>query len=291
MWEEVSGIGDLFSAKADANAVRLFLVLYCGAITLQLLYRFREQKEYFTASIQFNLQPSRRLLGIVEVPRLSVKGFTFAGACMLVSLFFVCLGIAPRLFLGISLVCFFLYFAQIPWLGYVGNKTMFLPVVFLTLMAAPSIDKGFSCPTPLWPLVLTKVLIAIFFFGCGIQKLRLSGFRWARGRPLQAYLITQHLRGDVKYGWLLAQSLSACALVSVLTLGLELSFPLLLVFPDLTSLFLIAAFLFHTGVAITMRINFFAYFAPVYLVFITDWSAEIINIVQLCGDVNELIGK
>jgi hypothetical protein len=257
-----------FSLRTEYNHIRLFMMLYCTALGIQMLLNFRAQLRFFAT------QPSdvraTRILGKVPLPKLSVQAFTVVGLCLCVSLFLASSGFQPRFFLSLSLIGYFLYFGQIRNLAYIRRKTNILPFVLLILVVSPALSDALNHATPIWPIFLIKGVTASVYFSSGYQKLRNTGWRWANGKPLQVYLLDHYLWGDMKVALILAERLWLCRLLSIITLSFELTFWMILLFPGLTYLYVVVGIGFHIMTELAMRIQYLKYFGLVYLVFTTD---------------------
>src|SRR5262249_37547113 len=92
-----------------------------------------------------------------------------------------------------------------------------------------------------WPAQLVRVQIAVTYFLAGYAKLVLAGPAWGDGVSLQHYLL---LRGQ-PIGYWLAEHAAVCTVLSVATLVLELTFPVVLFWPRLRWLFVPAVVAFH----------------------------------------------
>jgi hypothetical protein len=169
----------------------------------------------------------------------------------------------------------------------------------------PEPDRSrFGAPISAWPVRLTLVLLCLYYFASGSAKLRNSGLSWADGRTLSFYLSggsrlgggePQRFLADpdsspsarwrdgeglIDYAYLgrptslglaLSRSPTAAKLFSLGTLLFELSFPLALLGRRFALGYLIAGALFHIGIIVTLRIEFWSYLT-VYLLFV-DWIA------------------
>ena len=259
------------------NQVAMFARLFCAVFAIQLLFGFAQQLRYF------NTQPARiygqplKLLGFIQLPAISKNMFIIFGGVLLFSLICVVLGFNPRLFICIALCSYFPYFNSIKSLAYIQRKTNLLPLILLILTVSPSINHSLDSPSMNWELTLVKITISQMYLSAGIQKLRLSGLSWCNGKGLQATLIQNYMWSDSTYAYKLAQKPALCALVSILTLLFELSFWLVIFFPQLNQLYVAAALFFHLGTFITMRINYIKYLSPVYMVFFTEIAFYIKN--------------
>ncbi|MGN6398638.1 MAG: hypothetical protein ACTHMI_23920 [Mucilaginibacter sp.] len=182
----------------------------------------------------------------------------------------VTLGFYARVFVFIALISYFFYFSQIISLAYIQRKTNLLPIVLLVLLLSPSLDKPLLAPSTGWELLLIKIALLQVYFSAGLQKLTQSGIGWLSGRNLQAYLLENYLWSGRKGALLIAEKPLLCNVLSTLILFFELTFWIVLFFPQVTFFYLVFALMFHIGTLITMRINYLKYIGPVYLVFFTD---------------------
>ena len=259
------------------NHMRMFLILFCTALALQLLRHWRAQAAFFQTQPVHLYGPPPVLLGRWPMPALSEKQFLLAGGALLTGLLGALLGRATRFWLLLALLGALFYFSQILGLAWVQRKVSLLPLVLLVLLVAPGSDLALRDAAPAWPLWLIKLCLAQMYFSAGLEKLRHTGWAWADGTSLQAYLVEHHLWGDTPQALWLAQRLWLCRVLSVLTLAFELSFWLLLLWPMLRWLYAPAGLLFHLGTALTMRIHYLRYLGPVYLVFATDAAFALLS--------------
>jgi hypothetical protein len=169
-----------------------------------------------------------------------------------------------------ALAIYFLYFGQILELSYIRRKTNLIPFIFVILVAAPGTTRPLTETVPGWPLLLVKALLALVYFGSAYRKLTRSGLGWARGEVLQAYLVHHYLCVGTEHALRLARHRAVTALLSAGTLAFEATFWLILPFPTLTGVYVLAGLSFHAGTAVVMRIDYFNYFCLAYLVFAAD---------------------
>lgn len=261
-------------APTSLNHTRMFLILFCSTLAAQLLVNFRDQLRFLqTAPTRVYGQPVR-LLGLCPVPTLNTRQFCGTGLLFIVSLLSAAAGLASRWCLFVALCCYFLYFSQIISLAYIQRKTNLLPLVLLILLVSPSIGQPLHHSAPLWPLVLTKIVLAQMYGSAGVQKLRRGGLRWCNGRVLQAYLVHAYLWGDTPGALRLARHPRLCMLLSALVVTFELTFWLLLLYPSLTYGYVLGGLVFHSATAFTMRIHYLKYLSPVYTVFATELAFQ-----------------
>ena len=242
------------------DPTRLFSSLYCGAIALQTLIRFSEQRRFFETQPARVYGPPPPLLGLIALPCENEPLFMAAGAGFVLALGLAAAGLATRISMAVALICFVLYFRPILPLGYIQRKANLIPGVLTALIAAPN-----------HAMVLAKLAISLVYLSAGIEKLRSAGVRWADGRSLQAYLLEHYLYTERAPALWLAQRPRLCRWLSAAVLGWELSFWLVLVLPPLAWLYVPFGLGFHAGTSIVMRVHYWVYFCPAYIVFIAPW--------------------
>jgi hypothetical protein len=196
--------------------------------------------------------------------------FILFGIILTASLVCAALSYSPRLFLAVALPSYFLYFNPIMSLAYVQRKTNLIPIVILVLLFAPGTGRPLTQETPVWPLWLIKIAVVQMYFSAAFQKLRHSGLRWCNGMSLRAYLMDHYLWGDSKLALELARLPAVCMALSSVILVFESTFFLILLWPQLTLIYVAVGIAFHVGILLAMRINYLKYLSPVYLVFLFD---------------------
>lgn len=248
----------------------MFAKMFCVALLIQMLISFDEQVRYFKTRPARLYGKPLRLFGLFQLPILSVGQFTFIGSVFILSLFGVVIGLFPRFFVFLALLCSFLFFNAIISLAYIQRKTNLIPLVLFVLLISPALDQPLEAPGTAWEIVLIKIAVAQIYLSAGVQKIRNSAMSWCSGESLQAYLIEHYLWNDRKSALLLARNKRLCSTVSILTLFFELTFWIIIFVPQLTFVYVSTAAFFHLGALITMRINYLKYLSPVYTVFFTD---------------------
>ncbi len=119
----------------------------------------------------------------------------------------------------------------------------------------------------MWVLRTGMVLLSTAYFMAGLCKMVLGGFAWMKGPTLQGYMLQDAVRWDLPVGlWLCRQS-EMCTVSSVMAVGFELFFPVILFVPRLAPVFLLMGASFHTGVYITQAAPFFQFIA-LYLMWV-----------------------
>jgi uncharacterized membrane protein YphA (DoxX/SURF4 family) len=108
-----------------------------------------------------------------------------------------------------------------------------------------------------WPLKLTRVLLAWTYFSNAAAKLLYSGLDWMNGYTLQQSMLYSSLQWERPLGFRLAQHHDLCVALSVATLAFELLFPLALFVPRSRPALLLTGAVFHLALYFTMNIGFF----------------------------------
>lgn len=259
------------------NHERWFLILFCGSLAALIAVNFREQLKYFKTEPARIYGSPPPLLSFFQLPKLNAKQFALFGIGLILSLTLAALNFYPRLFLCAALVCYFPYFNSIMSLAYVQRKTNLIPVILLILLFSPSIAAPLDEPTAVWSIVLIKIVIAQMYFSAGLQKLINSGWKWCDGENMQAILFAHFLWNDREIARLLAQNKRLCQIFSIAALFFELTFWTIILVPPLTFVYVALAILFHFGTLMTMRINYFTYLSPAYLVFFAEIIYRLLN--------------
>ena len=264
---------DIFFYSVGPNYTLIFTKLFCITLALQISLNFNAQLRYFQTSPRKIYGNPLKLLNAFKLPELTTVQFKLSGLGLIVCLLLATAGIVTRVFIGLAIPLYFLYFSQIISLAYVQRKTNLLPLVLFILLVSPTITFPLNNMASVkWPIILIEACIAQLYLSSGIQKLKQSGLGWCNGETLQAYLFENYLWSDRKIAFVIAQKRWLCTLLSIFTLLFELSFWLMLFFPQLTYIYVSAAILFHIGTLLTMRINYLKYLLPVYMVFFTPFA-------------------
>jgi len=123
-----------------------------------------------------------------------------------------------------------------------------------------------------WPIKLMAALTVATYLIAGIAKLRLGGLAWLDGETLRNQIAIDNLRKELLGAptAVLATELldhpTSLAIVSALTLVVELGAPLALLHRRLARVWVLAAWGFHVGVVLTMNIWFpYPLFGVAYL--------------------------
>lgn len=272
--------GSIFGYEHSGN-LSLFRLLYCFqlALTVGLLspswFEFYAAREYYASP----------LFAMVSSEPLPFEWFRVLSIALVGTLVAAAIGVFTRPALWISAVLFVL--VEGTELGFTRPRDSDytyhlsnLTVFFLFILAmAPGIDRHTlrsvrvgDKPTalPEWPRKAMIGMLAAAYFGAGYQRM-IANPMWIDGSTLQAYLLDKHMRYDLAAGYWLAQHYWLCIATSVFTILLELGYFLVLFYPRLKPYFLVGGLMLHLMIYVTMKINFFIYFVPNYLVLI-EWK-------------------
>jgi hypothetical protein len=193
------------------------------------------------------------------------------------------LGIRARLAAAVCAVAYLYSVGQVYSFTNVHHGDSLLGIALVVLALSPSTgalsilsrwrrgahpEPAPSAPVSGWPVQLVRVQIAVTYFLAGYAKLVLAGPAWGDGVSLQHYLL---LRGQ-PVGYWLAEHPAVCAVLSVTTLVLELTFPVVLFWPRLRWLYVPAAVAFHLVSEYVLGVGF-SFFLPFLLVYVDPLPA------------------
>jgi hypothetical protein len=138
---------------------------------------------------------------------------------------------------------------------------MLLPFLFEEQKKSPELFYS-------WSLQLIRISIAMVYFLSSLEKIFISSLSWLNPDNLKTYLQfheTALSKIIVRYDFL-------CVLISSFSLGIQLSFILILFFPKYKWIWIIGGILFHTGTLLIMDIGHpLNPWILVYIFFI-DWT-------------------
>lgn len=147
--------------------------------------------------------------------------------------------------------------------GYVTLTYAFLLVPFLF-----DEQKNNSSPFSSWSLQLIRISLALVYFLSALEKLFISGLSWVNPSTLKGYLSLH----ETSLSKILIQYDALCSLISFLTLTFQLSFILIIFFPNYKWFWIICGILFHYGTLLIMGIGHPLNPWLVTYVFFVDWT-------------------
>ena len=253
------------SGGVYGTALAHFRVIYCAWMTVAMLGQLRGHIRWVCVCGQDRNLP--QLLGFLKLPRLGSAMFTLLGLVFCAALTIPVWDARDAILaLWVAGFAATLYFPQVIGVPEVRRKPGTVPVILLLLGAAGL--AGGAEPVAWACLMTIKVLVAQVYLSSGIVKLRQSGMSWADGATLRMALLRYHLRDDNRGTLWLARRAGVCRLSSVMVLGFELTFWLMIPFPQLAWVYLPLGVAFHLGTAWLMRIHYWIYLFPAYAAFL-----------------------
>lgn len=262
-----------FLPSTPFTHLEIFRLSYCVATALILAARLISNHRYLSAREATEVPPL--FLAAVPVVRLPPAIATGCGLAVIIALIAGGFGRSAPLSLAIASAGSLLYFAQIISRPSVRRKANTIPIVLLLLASSSLTTPEMRLPIDAVVLTTIQVLIAQIYLAAGLSKLRTAGWRWLDGKTLRAWLVYYHLRKPSLQTEFMTSSLSRCRAAAWATLAFELSFWLVIPFPDLGWILIPAAILFHFATAIFMRIHYWLHLGPAYLVFAAPMLANL----------------
>jgi hypothetical protein len=122
-------------------------------------------------------------------------------------------------------------------------------------------------PHARWPLRLGQWLFVLMYLSAGTSKLLNGGISWLNGYTLAAFIGDNALERSSALGVWIAQQLPLLQLLSVGSLGFELGFVAVMLWPRYTWLFVLGGIGLHTGIYLLQRAPFPQLIA-LYVVFV-----------------------
>ena len=191
---------DQMLSQMPSNPVRQFQLLYCLWLSLAMLRNGRQHYRFYRwfYSSDLGLATKRglgahpsRIYGIFTPPILSPAQLAAAGVAFTGCLLAACLPLAPRVFLFLAYLLYFLYFPQMfAEATLSGHGSILIPSMLFLLACSPSLDHEVQSRSE-WPLTLIRIYLASGYFSSGMCKL-LCGARfgkfWGMGPTLQYYI-------------------------------------------------------------------------------------------------------
>ncbi len=147
--------------------------------------------------------------------------------------------------------------------GYVTFTYAFMLLPFLFDEQRKNKDEFNS-----WSLQLIKISVAIVYFLSGLEKIITSQLSWLKPDNLKTYLSFH----ETALSKLVIQSDLLCIILNIGSLGIQLSFILILFLPKYKWLWIAGGIVFHTGTLILMKIGIILNPWIFVYVFFFDWT-------------------
>jgi hypothetical protein len=147
-----------------------------------------------------------------------------------------------------------------------------VPTLALLLLAFAETPARRTAPSGeyRWPLALVQLLFCFSYLFPTLAKLRFSGPGWFSAETIHYYALgNATVTGAPLALWVASQPL-VCGAIALGTLLIEVSAPLVVVFPAYAAVFIPLALAFHGGIALVI-----GYFFPSLplLLLLLDWDA------------------
>lgn len=273
--------GKHFFSTTPSIGINIFRFLYCSCLIYSVYMEGYQLKSGTFTPL--------RLFKFFNIPLLTEFEYFMLFVVLIIALVFSAIGFYTRMSLAISSLCFFIYhgtilsFQKSVFSNYVIHSENIAVFILTILSIAPgiatySLDKLRDLRhqvlmIPNWPVQLIKLTIGLAYFGAGYSKV-ISSPLWVDGYTLQAYLLDKYLLLDIPWAYWLAQQYWLCVALSLFTVFLELTFFLVVFFPRLTRIYVLAGLGFHFGTLFVMGVNFIKVFLLSYLVFV-EWPFKL----------------
>ena len=124
-------------------------------------------------------------------------------------------------------------------------------------------------PFAYWPLLLLQIFFSLMYLSAFIWKHQ-SGFGWANGFTLQAYLAQDGIRNNSPLAMWLSQFHYFIYFVQIIVATFQATFFLIIFFPKLRWIYIPLGLVFHIGILLTLTAPFYQWIA-LYFGFI-PWS-------------------
>lgn len=274
-------IGSLRGTESSA-CIALFRVLYCTGVAFEVLRTQGHRDSSFNRPTYDPID----LIAYFGVEPMPLEFFQQLRWLLVGCLALAVLGLFTRPALWIALLSFLAY--EGTYLGFtkpidsqyvfhMSNLTVF---ALFVLAIAPDVGRHTlvsllrgakdAVPVARWPRRAIVGAIAIGYFGAGYCKMVESPL-WVDGYTLQGYMLDRAIRHEIDIALWLASHYWLCVFLSVATILLELTWILVIRYPRLAWTHVPSGLLLHISILITMKIDFFQFFALNYLVFL-DWE-------------------
>lgn len=274
---------------AHPAAVSFFRATYCAAVAAVTLYELVGLPQRYEKFAQFwGPLPMFKALGL-GLPSQSLV--MAAGALLVVTLVLAAAGVFTRPALWASVGLYLVFFGttlgwmtQFPGSGRPSDHHT-LHVWLLALLAlSPGVgayrlgqrfdaEPGVSAPG--WPLLAARAVLGIAYLGAAYTKLSDTGLRWANGYNLQTTFLGKYATfPELEIAHWLGQHYAVCLVLSLATIGFELGFVTILLWPrrhPARWAYVAVGLGFHLATWLTMGIwQFLFSFCAAYLVFL-EW--------------------
>lgn len=237
-----------------------FLFFFCLTLLVILLYEVCIMKQTV-----FLYNDTHKLLGKWLVLKISLNAFRQLSLLFCCCLLLIIFGIYVKLFL---FICFFMYFIVFGQLGQFARKTNLYPFVLIFYAVLPTEQKGLFDTS--WPELFVKTLVSLVYCSSFLQKIRNSGLAWTNGKKIKKVIDYHDILNDTQFGVWFDKFPILYRLAAVLTLIFEGFFWTSILLPSFSMVYGCIALLFHLMIFWILGINYFKYYLPVLVVYLTN---------------------
>ena len=143
------------------------------------------------------------------------------------------------------------------------------------------------------PIILAiEAILPFVYFNAFVSKVLNGGWSWFNGETLRGYFYFMYLETGNILALAISKSLVLCGVLAISTLVFEASFGLILFRKPLRLWLVAIALFFHLGVYLTMQINFFWMYFPVYFIYLDFFSLRPqTKKIPVLGSILERVGN
>jgi hypothetical protein len=182
----------------------------------------------------------------------------------------------PRLAFAVAWLCYLVLAGLRGSRGKVLHNDLLLLWASAPFLLAPvAVDLRDRVPRRRygWPIRVAMVITALVYFFAGYHKLRRSGIDWVLGNNMRYVMLWGPSIGQAQWEsmarWV-GEHLWAAKASGAFILGLEITFPVVLVVRRLQAWYALAAVFLHVTTWLVLGLDYWAWAATVSLLFI-DW--------------------
>jgi len=298
------------TAFVDATPIRRAQILFCFIIAFNVARVFPKQISFYQWFSGCGLEISKhrgfgqtacKAFGFIpNPPPLSNSQFTAVGFLFIASLLASCSNFAPRIFLALSLVLYWVYFSQLYCEAHTGAHVIVMipPLLFIAMCSPDLSGASMSQEASMLPILILKIILTTAYCSAGVSKLWASiknGKFWGNGSTLQYYIFESLMMNKPGTHWsfgvpspcsyqfqkLLFHMPRLCAILSVKSLLFEALAPVILFFPKFGLFFALVGVGFHYGIALFQNIDFVAWWGPYYVIFLFEDTSRSFSMAEI----------
>lgn len=270
--------------KTSVLDLTVFRFLYCLFIACELYL----SKSYFSSVVSDALKCGR-LEVLYLFPILSHETLTFVIPylinVLILFLILSSLGILYRLSLFVCLVLSIYLFANfiscsagpnlvyIPWNHSIVIFNIFILLISprtssLSLRSFLEFDRTkIKEKVDAWPVYLIKFNLIFSYFASVFIKLG-NGFEWMNGHTMQYYFFNRFLTTGSQLALNLGSSIELMKFISVVTIGLELTIPIVFFIPRLAGPYILLTLVLQLSCYLILDLRWMSFYGWSYLIYL-----------------------